>query len=960
MNYQPGTLVRARGRNWIVMPSSDSDILMIKPLDGGDDESCGIYLPLAFDDERVEPAVFPPPSPADIGDIASARLLYNAIRLSFRNGGGPFRCLAKLSFRPRSYQMVPLIMALRFGDDPVRMLIADDVGVGKTIEGLLIVKELLERREVERFAVICLSHLCEQWQKELREKFGIEAVIIRSSTQARLDREIRGDESVFRYYPYQVISIDYIKSEQRRAVFVNECPELVLVDEAHSCARPAGASRNQMQRHRLIADIAEKPGQGLILLTATPHSGKGDEFRSLLGLVEPEFEEWDPSTAGENLKQRLAKQFVQRRRGDVETWHRERSDEKTPFPKRDPGEYAYQLSSAYQSFFERIYDTVRAIAAPGSAATGPRGRARYWTALSLLRGIMSSPAAGVEMLSHRVERLSGSIGETDGSGGEGEDPLSEDESVIASDTAPVGVMNQAGLTRREQGQLKSLAQELSTLQSFDQDWKLRQTLEIVHSWLKDGFSTIIFCRFIATANYVGRMLAAKLKRDFPDAAVQAVTSEDPDEIRRERIAATSSSKLRVLVATDCLSEGINLQELFTSVLHYDLPWNPNRLEQREGRVDRFGQQAPVVKAFLLYGADNPVDGVVLKVLIDKVREIRKSTGISIPFPENSQSLLEAVMQAVLFRSKPQDSQSLQRSLDLDIPRTAEMQTTREIERAAEREKASRTIFAQRAIRAEEIETDLSEADRAIGAPEAVEGFTVEALRSLFGAEIREGREPDDYRLRTINIPQYLREDMLATSEWVKVSFRSPTPEGYVYIGRNHLFVEQLCRYIISVAFEDTSEGSVSRGSVIRTSMVDVKTTIVLLRARNVMEDTVKGTRLVAEEILVHGYRGSAADLEYLSTEEADILLREATASGDVSFQAAGAAIEREIKGLSAIREYTDQIAIDRAQLLVEQHERYRTVLTRRARGKAKFRPVEPVLPMDIVGVYVLLPKIGVS
>jgi len=103
-------------------------------------------------------------------------------------------------------------MALK-QENPIRLFIADDVGVGKTIEALLVIKELLERRVIRRFAIIVLPHLCDQWQAELKDKFGIDAVIIRSNTQARPDREIPGDASVFHYYPYQIISIDYIKSE---------------------------------------------------------------------------------------------------------------------------------------------------------------------------------------------------------------------------------------------------------------------------------------------------------------------------------------------------------------------------------------------------------------------------------------------------------------------------------------------------------------------------------------------------------------------------------------------------------------------------------------------------------------------------------------------------------------------------------------------------------------------------
>src|SRR4051812_7279487 len=192
---QPGKLVTLRGREWVVLPSEDPEnLLVIKPLGGSDAEVTGIYLPLDILADRPVDARFAPPASAALGDISTARLLYDSARLAFRNGAGPFRALAKLSFRPRAYQIVPLIMALR--QDVVRLLIADDVGVGKTIEALLAVRELIERRKIKRFAVVCLPHLCDQWQEEIRSKLDIEAVIIRSNTQARLDRQIQGDASV--------------------------------------------------------------------------------------------------------------------------------------------------------------------------------------------------------------------------------------------------------------------------------------------------------------------------------------------------------------------------------------------------------------------------------------------------------------------------------------------------------------------------------------------------------------------------------------------------------------------------------------------------------------------------------------------------------------------------------------------------------------------------------------------
>ena len=357
LSRQPGTLVRIRERDWVVQPSDDADLLMVKPLGGSDEELTGIFLPLAEGADTPADAEFPCPGADDLGDFARARLLHDAARLAFRSGAGPFRSLARISFRPRSYQMVPLVMALR--QETVRLLVADDVGVGKTIEALLIVRELLDRRKMRRFAVVCLPHLCDQWQQEIRDKIGVEAVVIRSNTQARLDREIQGDTSVYQYYPFQVLSVDYIKQDSRKATFINECPELVIVDEVHTCARPQGASASQQQRHALIKAISAKQGQHLIMLSATPHSGKPEEFGSLLGLLDPSFENLDVATASQPERQRLARHFIQRRRQDVERW----MNEDTPFPKRDSGEFDYDLSKPYLAFFEKVLDFARNLVA---------------------------------------------------------------------------------------------------------------------------------------------------------------------------------------------------------------------------------------------------------------------------------------------------------------------------------------------------------------------------------------------------------------------------------------------------------------------------------------------------------------------------------------------------------------------------------------------------------------------
>src|SRR5437660_11846667 len=177
-------------------------------------------------------------------------------------------------------------MALGF--HPVRRLIAYDVGVGKTIEAFLVARELLDRGEIKRLCVLCPPYLCEQWQKELSEKFNLEPAVIRAGTVNQLERRKTGPDSIYRYYPVQVASIDFLKSDRNKHLFLLDCPELVIVDEAHGAAAAEG-NENQHQRHQFLSEIAAAADRHLILLTATPHSGVESAFRSLLALLQPNF-----------------------------------------------------------------------------------------------------------------------------------------------------------------------------------------------------------------------------------------------------------------------------------------------------------------------------------------------------------------------------------------------------------------------------------------------------------------------------------------------------------------------------------------------------------------------------------------------------------------------------------------------------------------------------------------------
>jgi predicted AAA+ superfamily ATPase len=296
-------------------------------------------------------------------------------------------------------------MALRL--DPIRLFIADDVGVGKTIEALLVAREMLDRGEIKRVCILTPPSLCDQWQTEMTQKMNLDPVVIRSGTISQLELRKAGTESIYRYYPVQIASIDFIKSDRNRHLFLQDCPDLVIVDEAHGAASASAANQSQQQRHELLRDIAAKNGH-LILLTATPHCGVDAAFRSLLGLLKPEFAQWDMAQLDDERRKTLARHFVQRTRKDIETnWE---GDHCFPFREVAPDE-TFRLSPAYRELFDKTYEFCSEMVRTGATLDRRQQRVRYWGALALLRCVMSSPAAAVAALQARHARLAEAAGD---------------------------------------------------------------------------------------------------------------------------------------------------------------------------------------------------------------------------------------------------------------------------------------------------------------------------------------------------------------------------------------------------------------------------------------------------------------------------------------------------------------------------------------------------------------------
>ena len=929
-DYSIGLIAKFRGREWVVMPCLDKDVLSLRPLTGSEKDTCGIYLPLEA--KKLEPATFPIPNTDDIGDFESARLLRDAARVLLRYGAGPFRSMGHLSFRPRPYQLVPLLMALRL--NPLRMLISDDVGIGKTIEAALIAREFLDRGEIKRLAVICPPYLCDQWQRELSDKFNIDSKIIRTNTLSRLERNLpRQNLSVFEYYPHIIVSVDFVKLQRRRDAFILHCPELVIVDEVHGCAKPTGQSFSHQQRHNLITDLAKNQSRHLILVTATPHSGIEESFLSLLGFIKPSFEAIDLEKLEEKSRSELARHFIQRRRADVKLW----LGTETSFPERESIEVSFTLSPEYNKLFKDVYKFARELVETKESQRSFRHRVRYWAAIALLRCVMSSPASASTALLARIDRLSEneSIEEMDYSPYIF-DPTDVERSV---DVVPTHVISESEISfsERERRRLREFSKVAEKLKG-NSDTKIKKAEEIVRSLLRDGLSPIVYCRFIATSDYVAEFLQNRLKSEFSNIHVISVTGTLSEEEREIRIAELCKSRQRVLVATDCLSEGINLQEGFNAVIHYDLPWNPNRLEQREGRVDRFGQRASKVRAILLYGADNPIDGAVLDVLLRKARHIHKRLGITVPIPIDSESIMETVVQTLFLNQD--DSPQLRL---FDDPPVAEVH--RKWNYAVDRERKSRTRFAQHAIKPDEVAKELEVTDSILGNPEVVEKFVVNACQRLGSPlTVADGF----WKVNLANLPASVLSK-LSDDNLKKIAFDHPVAEEAVYVGRNHPFTIALAEYLFDIALQQKGNRNIaSRCGVVRSENVEFLTTLIILRLRFLVKQ--KELDSVAEECIVTGFEGIIGSEKWLSAEKAELLLEKTVPSGNLSDNEKRHWVATILKDFDAVRQKLDNIADNRADTLLQSYERLRKTI------KSGQVSVVPLLPVDVLSLSIIVPQ----
>ncbi|MEU0406235.1 helicase-related protein [Streptomyces griseorubiginosus] len=963
--YSAGSLVKARGREWVVLPESEPDLLVLRPLGGSDDDIAAV-----FPFEHVEEARFAPPEPSDLGDQRAAGLLRTALRVGFRSGAGPFRSLAGIAVEPRAYQLVPLLMALR--QKTVRMLISDDVGIGKTIEAGLIASEMLAQGEATGLAVLCSPALAEQWQQELRSKFGIDAELVLSSTVSRLERGLDLGQSLFDKYPNVIVSTDYIKSPRHRDDFVRHCPDLVIVDEAHTCvvADETSTSSQSQLRYELLRRVAEDADRHLLLVTATPHSGKESAFRNLLGLIKPELEH--VSLDSESGRKLLAQHFVARKRADVRQYLTKEDGladdslaERTAFPSdRYFKDETYKLSPEYRA----LLDDAIAYASERVEEAGGQGRREariaWWSAIALLRSLVSSPRAAAQTLTTRsAAAIAASAEEADKLGA----PLNSDspgnDALEGIDVAP-------GAETAADSPLADLAKLAEQLEGPEKDLKLKALIKHIKALLADGYNPIVFCRYIPTAKYLAEQLEndPEKKKRSPLGAktvVKAVTGELSPQQRIERIEALAAeagedaAARRVLIATDCLSEGVNLQHHFDAVVHYDLAWNPTRHDQREGRVDRYGQRRDEVRVITLYGDDNGIDGKVLEVLIKKHRQIKKDLGISVSVPDElSTGVTDAIVEWLLMRGRENEDALF--SADAFKVSTAKLDS--DWNSAAERERQSRSRFAQRSIHPEEVAREVASIREALGGAGEIRTFVREALGAL-GAVLRGADgESGDFTAQVGGTPAGLRDALapVVGAEVVEkdreIPFRGDpaVARGEAALVRTDPVVGALASHVLNAALDTQAEGArpARRCGVITTDAVSTRTTLLLVRYRfHLTLPSRSGERqLVAEDARLLAFEGAPKNGMWLTPEQATALL-EATASENTDPHFGERTMTRILGQLPDVHGYLETFGDELAAELDAAHRRVRAASGEIVRGLS----VTAQKPADILGTYVYLP-----
>lgn len=908
-----GSIVELRSRLWRV-DDLLGDVLVATSIDGTPVERRKFYVPF----ETIRPGKIEPPKSEVVGNYSAQDLMLRAFRLSMIHGAAPLLSLQRSRVVPVSFQMVPVVMSLEM--PRVRLLIADDVGLGKTIEAGLTVTELFARQRASRLLVICPAMLREQWKEALDYFFHVDARIISSSHRREMERELLPGSNPWEHYPYLIASMDYAKMPEVKPQIVEQNWDIVLVDEAHNVAKPHQSdfkNKVEMDRWELMRELSKKT-KHLIMLTATPHNGYTDTFASLLKMLDV------GAVAGSDsdpvINRDIAKKYVcQRRRSDVET-EMGRAGEKSPFPKRNTKESYARLSAQEIKVVKEVERLGRHILDSAGGERTFKMHIAKWTVMHFHKRALSSPYALVCSLKNRLKVIDKKIGVQENQVDE-EVGLSEDEaraSVLDNDPGErlgdeePGSRMEHHLFGDKDAALKEkelLEQTLLVAQKVTPDKDAKLT-ELLDNALRDLYRSIpkviIFTRYKDTLDYLAENIP--LHRNYRDVKVITLHGSMNESQRKERFKEFELAPRAILVATDCISEGINLQYVASQIIHYELPWNPNRLEQRNGRVDRYGQPQPVVYIRTMVVNDS-LEAAILKVLVEKSYRIRDEFGFSPPFFGDDLSVLD------LIREHRLEVPLGQLSMDAFFEDSSKSEQVIDpfSKESIERMKND-NFYGQSSVDLSEVHKRLSETENLIGSREQIQEFVKSGLKR-FGCRVT-GNVDGTFRVEVLDnrLSQGLEKTVLPRATFDPLRGRDDPDLEVIDLG--HKLVRNLIELVKQLTFSPKETDVYGRTACIATKAAAKVSAVYTFLARYAVHTQPVS---IVEELLkvgfeVHGdNKLSPFEVEELSCSTPVVNRRTATEMHeDLAAALSKGSLEEALKRRA--QERCTELSVERAQV----------------------------------------------